>query len=92
MHDILKAYPTIRSTDVESLRVRAAFWSVVEKDLLEYVHNGILTNDQATKIRERFALYIKPFVAAVMPKIKPVSRASKVDLEKRFPVLGSAIK
>jgi hypothetical protein len=89
MHDILKSYPTIRSTDIDSLETREQFWSAVKKDLLAYVHSRIVTPADADRITEKFGTVIKPFTTPAKPKINPVSRGTKRDLAKRFPILAA---
>lgn len=89
-HEILKAFPTVRSNTIHDPFVRKSFWTDVELFLLESLVAKVLTNAEAERIRDAFEAVIpKPAKPIVPPIAKPIARTPKADLLARFPILAS---
>src|SRR5687767_14916674 len=89
-HEVLKAFPTVRSNSISDPATRKFFWMDVELSLLRFLVSKVITPTEAERIRNAFEAVIpKPAKPLTVPVAKPVERTSKADLIARFPILAS---
>lgn len=87
-HRILKAYKTIRSSEIQNLSVRKKFWLELEIDLLRFKMTNVITAAEADRIRQKFGTVIAPLAAATPSPAPTVPTTSRAELLKKFPILS----